>query len=129
MQNKVSPLAKLLYVLSLTEPKDFAFERMLVDSYVKGEKLLVEKFDMSGETLAFYGSGSMDLPSEEVNLALIARGQRLAAGEPSMLQSLTEGLGGAVVRMQVTGNAYDPHVETKALPVIEDSLKILGTRP
>jgi len=126
---KVSPLAKLLYVLSLTEPKDFAFERMLVDSYVKGEKLLVEKFDMSGETLAFYGSGSMDLPSEEVNLALIARGQRLAAGEPSMLQSLTEGLGGAVVRMHVTGNAYDPHVETKALPVIEDSLKILGTRP
>jgi hypothetical protein len=124
---KVSPLAKLLYVLSLTEPKDFAFERMLVDSYVKGEKLLVEKFDMSGETLAFYGSGSVDLPSEEVNLALIARGQRLAAGEPSILQSLTEGLGGAVVRMQVTGNAYDPHVETKALPVIEDSLKILGT--
>jgi len=124
---KVSPLAKLLYVLSLTEPKDFAFERMLVDSYIKGEKLLVEKFDMSGETLAFYGSGSVDLPSEEVNLALIARGQRLAAGEPSMLQSLTEGLGGAVVRMQVTGNAYNPDVEIKALPVIEDSLKILGT--
>jgi hypothetical protein len=124
---KVSPLAKLLYVLSLTEPKDFAFEQMLVDSYVKDEKLLVERFDMSGETLAFYGSGSVDLPSEEVNLTLIARGQRLAAGEPSMLQSLTEGLGGAVVRMQVTGNAYDPHVETKALPVIEDSLKILGT--
>ena len=44
-----------------------------------------------------------------------------------MLQALTEGLGGAVVRMEVTGQASDPHVETKALPVIEDSFKILGT--
>jgi hypothetical protein len=81
----------------------------------------------------------MDLPTEEINLTLAARGPRVAAGpstpgssnpmdriwEP--LQSLTEGLGGAVVRMEVTGTASNPHVQTKALPVIEDSLRILGT--
>jgi hypothetical protein len=43
------------------------------------------------------------------------------------LQSLTEGLGGAVVRMEVTGQADDPHITTKTLPVIQDSLKIIGT--
>ena len=32
---KVSPLGKLLSVLSLTEPSDYAFERLLVDSYIK----------------------------------------------------------------------------------------------
>jgi len=39
---------------------------------------------------------------------------------------LTEGLGGAVVRIEVTGNINDPRVDTKTLPVIEDSLEILG---
>jgi len=43
------------------------------------------------------------------------------------LQSLTEGLGGAVVRMEVTGNVHDPKIETKTLPLVEDTLKILGT--
>jgi hypothetical protein len=57
---------------------------------------------------------------------LTARGRRVAAAKPSILQSLTEGLGGAVVRMEVTGKVDSPKVETKALPVIEDSLKVLG---
>lgn len=69
----------------------------------------------------------MNLPDGDVNLTLTARGRRVAAAQPSILQSLTEGLGGAVVRMEVTGKADDPRVETKTLPVIEDSLKILGT--
>jgi hypothetical protein len=68
----------------------------------------------------------MDLPTEEINLMLTSRGQRGAATGPSVLQSLTEGLGGAVVRMEVTGTASNPRVQTKALPVIEDSLRILG---
>ncbi|MHC4571515.1 MAG: hypothetical protein ACYS0C_05515 [Planctomycetota bacterium] len=36
---KLSPLAKLLQVLKLTEPRDFAFDRMLVDSYIMHNKL------------------------------------------------------------------------------------------
>ena len=38
---KVSPIGKLLYILQLTEPRDFTFERMAVDSYFKGDKLLL----------------------------------------------------------------------------------------
>jgi len=125
---KLSPLAKLLYVLKLTEPKDFAFEQMVVDSYIKGDKLLFEKFDLSGQAIAFSGSGWMDLAGDNVDLVLTARGKRLAAAEPSVVQSLAEGLGQAVVRVEVTGNVHDPQVTTKTLPVIKDSLKILGTK-
>jgi hypothetical protein len=125
---QLSPLAKLLYVLNLTEPKDFAFEQMVVDSYIKGDKLLFEKFDLSGQAIAFSGSGWMDLVSDNVDLVLTARGKRLAAAEPSVVQSLAEGLGQAVVRVEVTGNVHDPKVTTRTLPVIEDSLKILGTK-
>jgi hypothetical protein len=62
-------------------------------------------------------------------LILTARGRRLATDDPSILQSLTEGLGQAVVRMEVTGNFDDPDVKTKALPVIEGTLQILVSKP
>jgi len=127
---KLSPLAKLLYVLKLTEPKDFAFEHMVVDSYIKGDKLLFEEFDLSGQAIAFSGSGWMDLASDNVDLVLTARGKRLAAAptKVGVVQSLAEGLAQAVVRVEVTGNVHDPQVITRTLPVIEDSLKILGTK-
>ncbi len=124
----LSPLAELLQVLKLTEPKDYAFDRMLIDSYIRRDTLLFEKFDLAGSAIAFYGSGQMDLQSKNVKLILNARGERLTTADPSILQSLAEGLGVAVVRMEVSGNVYDPQVKTKALPVIEDSLRILGTK-
>jgi len=123
---KVSPFSNLLSVLRLSEPTDYTFDRMLIDSYLKQDQLLIRTLDVSGRNVAFTGSGTMDLSSDEVNLTLTTRGRRMAATEPSILQSLTEGLGGAVVRMEVTGKASDPRVQTKALPVIEDSLKVLG---
>jgi len=125
---RLSPLAKLLYVLKLTEPKDFAFGQMLVDSYIKHDGLFLEQFDLSGKALAFNGSGWIDLQSRNADLVLFARGRRLATAEPSILQSLTEGLGHAVVRMEVTGNVYDPRVTTTTLPVVKDAVEILGTR-
>jgi hypothetical protein len=123
----LSPLAKPLYVLKLTEPKDFAFRQMLVDSYIKHNRLFLEHLDLSGKALAFNGSGWIDLQSRNADLVLFARGRRLATAEPSILQSLTEGLGHAVVRMEVTGNVYDPQVTTTILPVVEEAVKILYT--
>jgi hypothetical protein len=83
---------------------------------------------LSGRNIAFYGSGSMDLKSRNVNMALTSRGRRLATDNPSLLQSLTEGLGQAVVRMDVTGDLYDPKITTKTLPVIEQTLQIFGSK-
>jgi hypothetical protein len=123
----LSPLAKPLYVLKLTEPKDFAFRQMLVDSYIKHNRLFLEQLDLSGKALAFNGSGWIDLQSRNADLVLFARGRRLATAEPSILQSLTEGLGHAVVRMEVTGDVYDPKVTTTTLPVVKEAVKILGT--
>ncbi|MHC4227434.1 MAG: hypothetical protein ACYSW0_08410 [Planctomycetota bacterium] len=125
---KLSPLSKLINVFRLIEQKDYIFDRMLVDSYLKGNNLLVKKLDMSGQSLAFSGSGSLDLQNFNVNLALTARGKRLATDDPSVLQSLTEGLGQGVVRMEVAGNLYDPKVKTKTLPVIGKTLQIFGAK-
>jgi hypothetical protein len=126
---KLSPLAKVLNVLQLTEPTDYAFDQMFIDSYIRQNSLLVKKLDLSGRNVAFYGSGQMDLPTRNVDLTLTARGQRLATDDPSILQSLTEGLGRGVVRMNVTGSFHDPIVTTQTLPVIESTLEVLGANP
>jgi len=126
---KLSPLAKILQVLQLSGPEDYAFDRMFVDSYIKQDGLFVQKLDLAGQSLAFYGSGWMDLKTRNVELALTARGKRLATDDPSILQSLTEGLGQAVVRIDVSGDIYDPRVTTKTLPLIEQTLNIFGSKP
>jgi hypothetical protein len=126
---ELSPFGKLLHVVKFTEPQDFAFDRMFLDSYIRRNDLLIKKLDLSGQAVAFYGPGRMDLQTRNVDLALIARGRRLATDDPSVLQSLTEGLGRAVVRLEVTGNLYDPKVTRKTLPGIRETLQILGTKP
>ncbi|MHC4574703.1 MAG: hypothetical protein ACYS76_11325 [Planctomycetota bacterium] len=126
---RLSPLAKLLYVLKLTEPQAFAFDRMVVDSYIKQGRAFLEHFDLSGDALAFNGSGWMDLESRNVELLLFARGSRLAAAKPSVFQSLTENVGQAFVQIEVSGSYCDPRVTTTALPVIKGTLGILGKKP
>jgi hypothetical protein len=124
---KMSPLANLLTVLKLTEPSDYAFDQMLVDAYIQDNRMFFRQFDLSGKSLAFDGSGWLDLKTDNINLTLTARGRRLATASPSILQSLTEGLGRAVVRVEVKGQANDPQVTTRPLPVIRETLEILGT--
>jgi hypothetical protein len=126
---KLSPLARLFQVMRFTGPTDFAFEQMIVDAYIKRDGLFVRKLDLSGQDIAFSGSGWVDLKESSVDLVLTARGRRLATDDPSVLQSLTEGLGQAVVRMSVTGDFNDPKVKTEALPVIEGTLQVLGAKP
>jgi hypothetical protein len=124
---KLSPLAKLMQVLNLTEPSNYAFDEMTVDAYIQDNKMFFRKIDLSGRSLAFDGSGWLDLKTDNIDLTLTARGRRLATASPSIWQSLTEGIGRAVVRVEVKGQANDPQVTTKPLPVIRETLEILGT--
>jgi len=123
---KLSPISKLLQVLNLTEPSDYAFDQMMVDAYIQDNRMYFRQIDLSGKSLAFYGSGWLDLKTNVIDLTLTARGHRLIPTSPSILQSLTEGLSRAVIRVEVKGNAADPQVTTMPLPVIKETLEILG---
>ena len=124
---KRSPLANLLAVLNLTEPSDYAFDQMTVDAYIQDNKMFLRQLDLSGKSVAFYGSGWLDLKTDDIKLTLTARGRRLAPASPSILQSLTEGLSRAVMRVEVKGKISDPQITTMPLPVIKETLEILGT--
>lgn len=122
---KLPPLANLLSVLNLSLPPDFAFNDLFFDSYISGDSLYVRMLDLGGPAISFRGAGKVDLPGQNLHLILAARGKRLANDDPTVLQSLTEGIGQAVVRMEVTGSIYDPKVNTRTLPLLEDSFNIL----
>ncbi len=124
---KMSPIAKILAVLNLTEPSDYAFDQMTVDAYIQDNKMFLRQLDLSGKSIAFYGSGWLDLKTDDIKMTLTARGRRLAPTNPSIWQSLTEVLGRAVVRVEVKGKIGDPQITTMPLPVIKETLEIFGT--
>ncbi|MGA2071390.1 MAG: hypothetical protein ABSG97_08560 [Sedimentisphaerales bacterium] len=124
---KRSPLANLLAVLNLTEPSDYAFDQMTVDAYIQDNRMFLRQLDLSGKSVAFYGSGWLDLKTDDIKMTLTARGRRLGPANPSIWQSLTEGLSRAVMRVEVKGKIGDPQITTMPLPVIRETLEILGT--
>ena len=90
---KMSPLANLLVVLNLTEPSDYAFEQMTVDAYIQDNKMFLRQLDLSGKSVAFYGSGWLDLKTDDIKMTLTARGRRLASASPSILAVADRGTG------------------------------------
>ncbi|TFG45170.1 MAG: hypothetical protein E4H40_08570, partial [Candidatus Brocadiia bacterium] len=125
---RLSPLARVLMVLKITEPIDYAFQQMFIDSYIENDLLYFRKIDLAGKSLAFNGSGSMNIKNRNLDITLTARGERHAKAEPSVLQSLADNLGGAVVKMRITGDYKDPQVKTTPLPFVEGMFKLLGTK-
>lgn len=126
--SKRSTVGKVLHELEVTEAKDFAFRQMLVDSYIKADLLLIKNVDLSGESLALSGSGRLNLKNQNINVTLTARGKRFANAKPTIFQSLTEGLGEGVVRIDVSGNFNHPSIKTKSLPALKEAVGLLGTR-
>jgi hypothetical protein len=124
---KTSFLGKLLMVLKLTEPKDYAFDSITLTAYLHNNELLVERMDIGGNAFALRGQGKVDLAKNAVDLEFIAAGPRLNK-EPSMLKSLAEGLSPAMIRVTVTGDFKNPKIEQSTLPVIKDTLEVLGVQ-
>lgn len=121
-----SPLAKILGNLRGHAKDDIHFDRMFVNGYIQNEMIHFQRFDISGRSLALQGGGSLDAKANQIQLNLVTRGVRNATANPTVLQSLSEGLGGAVIRMHVEGDPMRPVVTTRTLPVFEDTLRILG---
>jgi hypothetical protein len=122
---KLSFFGKVLAALKLTEPQDYAFDTMIVTAYVRGNELMVEQMDLSSKAFALRGQGSVDIEKNSLNLQFIAAGPRLGKDAP-MLESLAEGLSPAMARVSVTGDLKNPKVEQTTLPVIKDTLELLG---
>ncbi|MCK4998750.1 MAG: AsmA-like C-terminal domain-containing protein, partial [Anaerohalosphaera sp.] len=122
---KRSFIDKVLAVISLTNPADHMFNEITVDAYIKRNTVVFEKVRMIGDLNVFQGSGTVDLDSEKVNIELTAFGKDLTK-DPSLLESLARGIGGAVVKVEVGGSLSEPKVVVTPLPVVMWPLELLG---
>jgi hypothetical protein len=124
---KLGLLGKMLLVLKLTEPTDYAFDSFAATAYLNRNDVIFDRLQFTGKSLAFSGSGKVNLDPGTVNLVFTAAGPRLLSNS-SILKSLAEGFAPAVIRVNITGPLSDPRIEQTTLPVIHDTLEILGTR-
>ena len=123
---KLSPIANVLQMLKLDEPTDYAFEKLFANSYIEKNMLNIDRIDLAGKSLAFNGSGWVDIKTKDINIKLAVRGKRIATLDPSVLQSLAEGLGRAVLQVNVTGSYDNPKVNAKPLPVLEKTMEVIS---
>lgn len=123
---ELSPVANVMLMLKLDEPTDYAFERLFASSYIEKNMLNIDRIDLAGKSLAFNGSGWVDIKTKDMDLKMAMRGSRVATVDPSVLQSLAERLGSAVLQINVTGSYDNPKVSAKTLPVLEGTLKVIS---
>jgi uncharacterized protein YhdP len=125
---RISFIGRLLGLLNLTEPSDYVFDRMFFDAYIKNGRLNFEKLELSGPAVAFAGTGWMDMRDKKMKLTLSAKGPRILAVRKDLIGSITGAISSWILQVVVTGSAYEPKVEIKPLPVIKDTIELIGTK-
>lgn len=121
---KRSLLGKVVSAIQFSDPSDYIFSDMSVEAFVKGNELVVEEVLMSGPSTVLFGSGSLDLQSNEVKLKFNAYGS-VVTPNPSFLETLARGLGSAIIQVDVSGQVDNPTIET-SMPMLFNPFSILG---
>jgi hypothetical protein len=124
---KRSLAGKVLTAAKRNRPSDFIFSDMSVRSFIRRDELVFEQVLMSGSSTALRGSGKVYLDKNEIDLDFVAFGEQVK-GEPSMLESLAKGLGGAMVKVEVHGNLNEPKITTTKLPVFQKPFQLFGEK-
>ncbi|AQT67062.1 putative protein involved in outer membrane biogenesis [Anaerohalosphaera lusitana] len=116
---------KVLTAMQFSEPTDYVFDRVSVDSYLRDDVMVFEEVLMIGEANVLRGRGSLAMDTQRVDLTFTAFGTDVKE-DPSMMESLARGLGGAIARVDVRGKLEDPEIETETFPVLKGPFDIFG---
>jgi len=116
-------LGKVLTAVQLKEPREYIFSGLELDAAVRGKTLQCERVRIAGRPLIFYGSGTLNLDTEQVELQLVGI-DRLFGDEDTVISMLARGVGSAIWRVQIKGAFSDPSVETVFLSVLKQPLEL-----
>jgi len=120
-------VAQIRSALNEVVKRRFDFTTMKMDSYIHGSNLDINQLDLYGPSDALRGSGRIDLKNGtvKINFTVHTAGRRY---EPSFIDSLAAGLVPAFLKVEVLGNLDNPKIKTTPLPIIKNSLQIIGTK-
>ena len=105
---------------------DYFFDQMIVDSYIQGDDVWFNQFDMRGRSMNLIGRGDLSLKTRQIDVVFAAKGKR--GSRLPFIQPLANTIGPLIMRIQAQGDYRDPVVKTTTLPAISDALEIFGDK-
>ncbi|MEN6386069.1 MAG: hypothetical protein ABFD79_12850 [Phycisphaerales bacterium] len=107
--------------------KDLAFDNVKVQAIVKGQIIEISRMDLYGPTASLRGTGTYEPVTDSITIDFSAYS---AAGKdkPALFDTLTSGLGAAFLKVYVRGSLDKPIVKVETLPILKQSLEIIGTK-
>jgi hypothetical protein len=133
-------LARTLEVLNVTEivkgklpnltRAGFAYSTITLQGSFKGDKLIIEKLAMDGDTLDVIGNGELDFGQETVNLELLAAPFQTIDTVVKNIPGVKYLLAGSLVTIPISikGHQADPKVRVMSASSVGSSLLGLGER-
>lgn len=133
-------LARTLEVLNVTEivkgklpdlgSTGFAYSTITVQGAFKGEKLIIEKLFMDGDTLDVLGQGELDLEQETIDIELMAAPFKTVDTVVKYIPGVNYLLAGSLVTIPVSikGNMTDPRIMVMSPSSVGSGLLRLGER-
>ena len=119
-------MSKLFDGFGKSNKSDFFFDQMIVDSYIQGDDVWFNQFDMHGRSLNLVGKGDLSLRTKQIDLIFAAKGKRVS--QLPLIQSLANTIGPVIMRIQAHGDYRDPDIKTTHLPAISDAMEIFGDK-
>jgi hypothetical protein len=133
-------MARTLEILNVTEivkgklpnlnRDGFAYSKIDVQASFQGEKLLVDKIQMNGDTLNVLGQGELDFKDETIDAELLASPFKTADTVVRNIPGVNYLLAGTLVAIPVSikGTQTDPRVRIMSASSVGSSLLSLGSR-
>ncbi len=92
----------------------YKFDRMSVDAYVLGDRVVVQDMYLVGNNVSFRGGGDLNLKKHSIDLKLTAHSRDILL-EPGMGESLVNALGGSIANITIKGGFSEPEVKVTML--------------
>ena len=108
---------RAMQLLQLTLPTTESISSVLMDIFIEGDNVVLDQIKLSGEdssstALVFKGSGTITIPSFELDIRLYPR-----AGWP-LVRDITGAFGDQLISIDVTGKLLDPTISVVPLPFL-----------
>jgi hypothetical protein len=124
---QVSLLGKMLRIIRRKSSQEYAFEKVNINAYIRDDILMVKNIYLTGEGLNLNGNGGINLSTDKLYLLFAVNTGSSEMSEPGVIGSLTEALSPGLIKIEVKGSIYEPEVVTTKLPLIRDTMNILGS--
>jgi hypothetical protein len=118
-----SIMGQVITAMQFRIPSSFVFDEIEVDGELYGTELSIDSLHLEGKPLAFWGSGRLDLASDEMEIDLVAF-DRLLGSDKMILGQIARGIGKAIWKIELSGGVSEPEIDVIYFSVLKQPLNI-----